>query len=179
MNRYIYTITTVLFLIIAGVTAYKAYENMDKGSAAPAVAEVQQPEVVKEEVAEEPEPEPVAEEPVEEEPEEEAVEYYTYKVIDASWLHMRDVPDLDSEPVATLPRGYTGYVVEMTGHWTLICADGYIGYCSDTYLEFEQIDESEFPEELKGYDENSAGTTIAEGKIGPVEEANSKSVRWR
>jgi len=194
MNRFVYTLTTIAFLVIAIITAYMVVEKNHSGSKAPVVAEVQEQEEttevaveeepVQEEVVEE---EPAVEEPVEEEsveeetvqePEEE-VEYYTYKVVGASWLHLRAKPEMDNEPVATVPRGYTGYVVKMTGHWTLICADGYIGYCSDTYLELEQIDESEFPDELKGYDENDAGTTIAEGKIGPVEEANAKNVKWR
>ena len=157
MNKFVYTITTVLFIIIAGTTAYMMLEKEPTEPKTAVVAEV--------------EPEPV-EEPVEE------VHYYKYTVKDARWLHIRAMQGMDNDPVGKLPRGYTGYVVKMTGHWTLVCAEGYIGYCSDTYLELEEIEESAFPEELKGYDETAAGTTIAEGRIGEVEEANTKSAKW-
>ena len=178
MNRFVYTITTIIFLIIAVATAYMVFEKDDTNT--PVVAQVQEPVEETTEVAVVEEEPVVEEESVEEpveEPEEE-VQYFKYKVKDASWLHIRAMQGMDNDPVGKLPRGYTGYVVKMTGHWTLLCADGYIGYCSDTYLELEEIDESEFPEELKGYDETAAGTTILEGKIGEVEEANTKSVRW-
>ena len=177
MNKFVYTITTVLFIIIAGTTAYMMLGKEPTEPKTAVVAEVEpepveEPEpVVVEEPVEEEEPEPV-EEPVEE------VHYYKYTVKDARWLHIRAMQGMDNDPVGKLPRGYTGYVVKMTGHWTLVCAEGYIGYCSDTYLELEEIEESAFPEELKGYDETAAGTTIAEGRIGEVEEANTKSAKW-
>jgi len=184
MNRFIYTITTIVFVLIAGVTVYMVLDKDDTGANVAAVSQVQeQPEetdevpVVEETVEEEVEED--APEVVEEEPVDEDVNYYTYKVVGASWLNFRKEPGMDTNPVASIPRGYTGYVVEMTGHWTLLCADGYVGYCSDNYLEFEQIDASEYPDELKGYDESNAGTSIAEGKIGAVEEANTKSVNWK
>ena len=135
--------------------------------------------VIEEQITEE----PAVEEPAEEVPEEETtveedVTYYVYTVKGASWLNIRSEEGKDNDPVATIPRGYKGYVVEMTGHWTLLCADGYIGYCSDSYLELEEIAPEDFPDELKGYDASSAGTRIAEGKIGEVEESNEKSVKW-
>ena len=180
MNKFVYTITTIIFVIIAGVTAYMVVEKPDTEK--PVVAKVQEPVVQEEpiEVAEIEEPKEVVEEtaPEPEEPVEEDVQYFKYKVKDASWLHIRAMEGMDNDPIGQLPRGYTGYVVKMTGHWTLLCADGYVGYCSDTYLVLEEIDESEFPEELKGLDETTAGTRIAEGKIGEIEEANTKSVRW-
>lgn len=187
MNRFVYTLTTIIFVIIAGVTAYMV---IDKNGIqkTPAVETVQEASVDDTAVVEEPAQEattentetPAVEEPKDDtttEPEED-VEYYTYTVKDASWLHIRAKEGMDNRPIGKLPRGYTGYVVKMTGHWTLVCADGYIGYCSDSYLDLEQIDASEFPSELKAFDENDAGITVLEGKIGEVEEANTKDVKW-
>ena len=177
MNKFVYTITSILFVIIAGVTAYMVIEKEEP--APTVVAEVEEP-VAEEQPVEVPvveESEPVEEVVESEEPAEE-IHYYKYKVVNASWLHIRALPGLDSDPIGKLPRNYTGYVVKMTGDWTLVSAEGFIGYCSDDYLELEEIDVSEFPEQLMGYDETAAGTTIAEGRIGEVEEANTKSVKW-
>ncbi|WP_028234548.1 hypothetical protein [Pseudobutyrivibrio sp. MD2005] len=178
MNRFVYTLTTIIFVIIAGVTAYMV---IDKNGIqkTPAVETVQEASVEEPAVVEEPAQEPEVEEQVEEpEPEPEEVKCYTYTVRDARWLHIRAEEGMDNDPVGKLPRGYTGYVVKMTGHWTLVCADGYIGYCSDSYLDLVEIDVSAFPEELKAFDENDAGTKPLEGKIGEVEEANAKNVKW-
>jgi hypothetical protein len=188
MNKYVYTITTVLFFLIAVFTVSLVVNKDDTNTNAAEpvqtaeVTDIEEPEpepVVEEQTVEE----PVVEEPAEEEPEEETtvdedVTYYVYTVKGASWLNIRSEEGKDNDPVATIPRGYKGYVVEMTGHWTLLCADGYIGYCSDSYLELEEIAPEDFPDELKGYDASSAGTRIAEGKIGEVEESNEKSVKW-
>lgn len=184
MNKYVYTITTVLFFLIAVFTVSLVVNKDDTNTNA--AEPVQTAEVTDmEEPEPEPEPEPVVEEQVTQEPvieeqtvEEPVVTYYVYTVKGASWLNIRSEEGKDNDPVATIPRGYKGYVVEMTGHWTLLCADGYIGYCSDSYLELEEIAPEDFPDELKGYDASSAGTRIAEGKIGEVEESNEKSVKW-
>ncbi|SFN82693.1 hypothetical protein SAMN05216351_101293 [Pseudobutyrivibrio sp. JW11] len=197
MNKYVYTITTVLFFLIAvfTVSLVANKDDTNTNAAEPVqtaeVTDMEEPEsetVVEEQVTQETVieeqtvEEPVVEEPAEEEPEEETVDedvtYYVYTVKGASWLNIRSEEGKDNDPVATIPRGYKGYVVEMTGHWTLLCADGYIGYCSDSYLELEEIAPEDFPDELKGYDASSAGTRIAEGKIGEVEESNEKSVKW-
>ena len=191
MNKYVYTITTILFLGIAVLTVYFVLEKDKTDATETANIEV---------TAEDEELEPVIEEPVTEEPvidesviddsdieetpeqeepiEDEETEYYIYTVKGASSLNLRPEQGKANEPVATLPKGYTGYVLKMTGHWTLICADGYAGYCSDSFLNLEEIPSEDFPEELKGYDESSAGTKIAEGKIGEVENSNTKSVKW-
>ncbi len=94
------------------------------------------------------EPEPEPEIPIISE--EEETHYYTFKALtEKTKLHMREKPNVNSKSIAKLKSGTTGYVLELGDEWSYITTGDHTGYCSNDYLNFTEIPEEEFPEELK------------------------------
>ena len=142
------------------------FNRMAKKNEASTVEYADLTEESTEAVTEEPE-EAVTEEPSEEaveEPSEEVVpeepadgeKYYSCTAITskASRLNMRRQPTIKEKIVGTIPPGETGYVLETGDEWTKVCYKGHEGYCSNEYLNLQEITKEEYEEGLK---ENEPG----------------------
>ncbi|MCR4891525.1 MAG: hypothetical protein K5989_05030 [Lachnospiraceae bacterium] len=83
-------------------------------------------------------------------PEEKEKHYYSFKAVTKKTkLHMREKPNINSKSVAKLASGATGYVLELGDEWSYVTTGKQTGYCSNEFLNFTEISEEEFPEELR------------------------------
>ncbi len=81
---------------------------------------------------------------------EETRHYYSFTAINSTTiLHMREEPDINSRSIYQVKPGTTGYVLELGDDWSQVTAEGHVGYCSNEYLNMQEIPEEEYPEELR------------------------------
>lgn len=86
-----------------------------------------------------------SEEAVSEEP-----QYYTFCVrADISSLNLRTLPDMEGKILGRLLPEQTGYVLEKGEEWSLVTTGKKSGYVNNLYIELEEIDEADFPEEYR------------------------------
>lgn len=86
-----------------------------------------------------------SEEAVSEEP-----QYYTFCVrADISSLNLRALPDMEGKILGRLLPEQTGYVLEKGEEWSLVTTGKKSGYVNNLYIELEEIDETDFPEEYR------------------------------
>ncbi len=141
------------FFLISGIAACVVSTRQSGQDAGPA------PVYVKNEKKEAPAvpqgtpaPEPV-EESAESVPQETAApeeHYYTFCVrSDISSLNLRTLPDLEGKILGRLRPGQTGYVLEKGGEWSLVTTGEKSGYVNNAYIELEEIDIADFPEEYR------------------------------
>lgn len=89
-----------------------------------------------------------SEEVVETETDEE-IAYYSYTTNNTSAiLRVREEPSINSTVLQKLNPGSKGYVLEKGEEWCkVVTADNVVGYCSTEFLDLEEIDKEDFPEE--------------------------------
>ncbi len=83
-------------------------------------------------------------------------EYYSFTAVTGSSmnLNIRMTADIRSKIVSTIPRGKTGYILELGDDWSKVTYNGYEGYCSNEYLNMKKISKEEYEEGLKQIDES-------------------------
>ena len=129
--------------------------NVDKEEELPPDPGVITTEEAEEEYTEE---ETESVQPVEEEiVEEEAVEedtsdtgYYQFIASNsAGRLNVRKEPSVKAKIIYRLHIGDKGYVLDIGDEWSHVSVSGNVGYCANEYLSLQEIDEDDFPEELR------------------------------
>ena len=88
---------------------------------------------------------------VEPAPQDSEVHYYRFRTVTKiQRLHVRTGPGLTYSVIDKLPKGTTGTIITRGENWSYLRTDSDVtGYCYNGYLEFTEIDPSEYPEELK------------------------------
>ncbi len=90
---------------------------------------------------------------VEEEPVEEAEEetgYYEFIASNsAGRLNVRKEPTVKAKIIYRLHIGDKGYVLDIGDEWSHVSVSGNEGYCANEYLSLREVEEEDFPEELR------------------------------
>ena len=60
-------------------------------------------------------------------------------------LNVRTAPGMEAAIIATLPPSSSGYVLEKGEEWSKIKTDNLEGYCSNQYLQLEEISKEDYP----------------------------------
>ena len=63
-------------------------------------------------------------------------------------LRIREAGSLTAKVIGKMPKGVTGYILEVGDEWSLVKYDDIIGYSNNKYLDIVQIAKEDLPEDF-------------------------------